>query len=415
MFFVYRILTNLILILSPLIIIVRLLKKKEHQKRFKEKFGFYTKKKVKGKLIWFHGASVGEILSIIPLVERLEKNKDIKQILITSNTLSSSKILSNLKLKKTIHQFFPIDTNYHTQKFLKYWKPSMAVFIDSEIWPNMITNIKKMPISLILMNARITDKSYKRWIIFGSYTKIIFQKFDICFSSNLKSIKYLKFLGVKKIKYLGNLKFTQSEKNVTDLNKNLRKFFLSKKIWCASSTHETEEIICAQVHKKLKAKYKNLLTIIIPRHVHRTEEIANQIKKINLKIHIHSSKNEIDRNTDIYIVNSFGQTKSFFKVSKTIFLGGSIIKHGGQNPLEAARFGCRILHGPNVWNFDEIYSLLKKNKVSNKVINSNQLFVNVEKMLNSKKKNTNLEKKIKSLGNKILTSTLNEIDFYINK
>ena len=415
MFFVYRILTNLILILSPLIIIVRLLKKKEHQKRFKEKFGFYTKKKVKGKLIWFHGASVGEILSIIPLVERLEKNKDIKQILITSNTLSSSKILSNLKLKKTIHQFFPIDTNYHTQKFLKYWKPSMAVFIDSEIWPNMITNIKKMPISLILMNARITDKSYKRWIIFGSYTKIIFQKFDICFSSNLKSIKYLKFLGVKKIKYLGNLKFTQSEKNVTDLNKDLRKFFLSKKIWCASSTHETEEIICAQVHKKLKAKYKNLLTIIIPRHVHRTEEIANQIKKINLKIHLHSSKNKIDRNTDIYIVNSFGQTKSFFKVSKTIFLGGSIIKHGGQNPLEAARFGCRILHGPNVWNFDEIYSLLKKNKVSNKVINSNQLFVNVEKMLNSKKKNTNLEKKIKSLGNKILTSTLNEIDFYINK
>jgi 3-deoxy-D-manno-octulosonic-acid transferase len=329
--------------------------------------------------------------------------------------LSSSKILSNLKLKKTIHQFFPIDTNYHTQKFLKYWKPSMAVFIDSEIWPNMITNIKKMPISLILMNARITDKSYKRWIIFGSYTKIIFQKFDICFSSNLKSIKYLKFLGVKKIKYLGNLKFTQSEKNVTDLNKNLRKFFLSKKIWCASSTHETEEIICAQVHKKLKAKYKNLLTIIIPRHVHRTEEIANQIKKINLKIHLHSSKNKIDRNTDIYIVKSFGQTKSFFKVSKTIFLGGSIIKHGGQNPLEAARFGCRILHGPNVWNFDEIYSLLKKNKVSNKVINSNQLFVNVEKMLNSKKKNTNLEKKIKSLGNKILTSTLNEIDFYINK
>ena len=415
MFFVYRILTNLILILSPLIIIVRLLKKKEHQKRFKEKFGFYTKKKVKGKLIWFHGASVGEILSIIPLVERLEKNKDIKQILITSNTLSSSKILSNLKLKKTIHQFFPIDTNYHTQKFLKYWKPSMAVFIDSEIWPNMITNIKKMSISLILMNARITDKSYKRWMIFGSYTKIIFQKFDICFSSNLKSIKYLKFLGVKKIKYLGNLKFTQSEKNVTDLNKDLRKFFLSKKIWCASSTHETEEIICAQVHKKLKAKYKNLLTIIIPRHVHRTEEIANQIKKINLKIHLHSSKNKIDRNTDIYIVNSFGQTKSFFKVSKTIFLGGSIIKHGGQNPLEAARFGCRILHGPNVWNFDEIYSLLKKNKVSNKVINSNQLFVNVEKMLNSKKKNTNLEKKIKSLGNKILTSTLNEIDFYINK
>ena len=121
------------------------------------------------------------------------------------------------------------------------------------------------------------------------------------------------------------------------------------------------------------------------------------MKKMNLKIHLHSSKNKIDRNTDIYIVNSFGQTKSFFKVCKIIFLGGSMIKHGGQNPLEAARFGCKILHGPNVWNFDEIYSLLKKNKVSKKVINSNQLFINVEKMHNSKKKIQILKKKSKIL------------------
>ena len=415
MFFVYRILTNLILILSPIIIFIRLLKKKEHPKRFKEKLGFYTKKRIKGKLIWFHGASVGEILSIIPLIERLEKNKEISQILITSNTLSSSKVLSNFKLKKTIHQFFPIDTYYHTRKFLKYWKPTIAFFIDSEIWPNMITNIEKMPISLILINARITNKSYKRWKIFNSYTQKIFQKFDICLSSNLKSIKYLKSLGVKKIKYLGNLKFTQSERNITDLNINLKKFFLTKKVWCASSTHLTEELICAQVHKKLKAKYKNLLTIIIPRHIHRTEEIINQIKKLNLKIHIHNSKNKIDKNTDIYLVNSFGQTKSFFKFCKTVFLGGSMIKHGGQNPLEAARFGCKILHGPNIWNFDEIYNLLKKNKVSNKIKNLNQLSLNVEKMLNNKKKYKSLEPKIRNLGNKILTSTLNEINFYINR
>ena len=415
MFFVYRVLTNLFLILSPIIIFIRLLKKKEHPKRFKEKFGFYTKKKFKGKLIWFHGASVGEILSIIPLIESLEKNKEIKQILITSNTLSSSKILSNLKLKKTIHQFFPIDTNYHTQKFLKYWKPSVAVFIDSEIWPNMITNIKKTPISLILMNARITDKSFKRWKLFKSYAKKIFFNFDICLSSSHKSKKYLKSLGAKNIKHVGNLKFTQSEKNITFLNNDLKKFFLSKRIWCASSTHNTEEFICANVHKKLKIKYKNLLTIIIPRHIHRTEEIVNEMKKLNLNIHLHNSKNKIDKDTDIYLVNSFGQTKSFFKVCKTVFLGGSMIKHGGQNPLEAARFGCKILHGPNVWNFDEIYDLLRKNKVSRKIINSNQLSLNVDKMLNNKNKYRSLENKIKNLGNKILISTLSEINFYINK
>ena len=360
MFFVYRILTNLIIIFFPIIILIRLLKKKEHPTRFKEKIGFYSKKKINGKLIWFHGASVGEILSIVPLIEKLENNKDIKQILITSNTLSSSKILSNLKLKKTIHQFFPIDTNYHTQKFLKYWEPSVAVFVDSEIWPNMITNIKKRPISLVLMNARITQKSFKKWRSFPTSAKKIFQAFDICFSSSIKSSKYLGVLGAKKIRFIGNLEFTESENNKNVLSNNLKKFFLSKKVWCASSTHNMEEKICAQVHRKLKNKHKNLVTILIPRHIDRTKEIISELKKLDLKIHLHNSGKKIDSDTDIYLVNSFGQTKSFFKMCKTVFLGGSIIKHGGQNPLEAARFGCKILHGPHVWNFTEIYNLLKK-------------------------------------------------------
>ena len=357
---------------------------------------------------------MGEVLSIIPLVEKLEKNKKIKQILITSNTLSSSKILSNLKLKKTIHQFFPIDTNYHTQKFLDYWDPSVVFFIDSEIWPNMILNIKKRSTSLVLINARITTKSFKKWKIFSAEAKNLFEKFDLCISSNLKSIKYLKKLGAKKVKFFGNLKFSESEKNKVDLNKNLKNFFLAKKIWCASSTHNIEEKICANVHKKLKIKYKNLLTIIIPRHIHRTKEIIDQIKKLNLKVHLHNSKFKIRKDTDIYLVNSFGQTKSFFKICKTVFLGGSIIKHGGQNPLEAARFGCKILHGPNVWNFEEIYNLLKQYKVSSSVKNSNQLSFKLNKMLNNKNKHKNLEIKIKNLGNKILTSSLNEVNFYIN-
>ena len=415
MLFVYRVLTNLILIFSPIIILFRLFKKKEDLVRFREKFGFYSKKKIVGKLVWFHGASVGEILSVVPLIEKLENDKKIKQILITSNTLSSSKILSNLKLKKTIHQFFPIDTNHHTQKFLNYWNPSVAIFVDSEIWPNMITNIKKKPISLILMNARITKKSFKRWKIFPVSTKKIFEKFDICLSSNIKSSQYLRKLGAKKIKFIGNLKFTESENGKNDLSKSLKKFLLSKKIWCASSTHNEEELICANTHKKLKNMHKNLLTVLIPRHIDRVTKIINQIKKLNLKIHIHNSKNKIDKDTDIYLVNSFGQTKSFFKICKTVFLGGSMIKHGGQNPLEAARFGCKILHGRHVWNFDEIYSLLKKNKVSSKVLNSNQLTYEVDKMLNSKDKNIKLKHKIKNLGNKILTSTLNEINIYINK
>ena len=415
MLFVYRITINIILLISPIIIFVRLLQKKENPKRFKEKFCFFSKKKTKGQLIWFHGASIGEILSIIPLVEKLENNKDIKQILITSNTLSSSKILQNLKLKKTIHQFFPIDTNYHTQKFLNYWKPSIAIFVDSEIWPNMLTNIKEKPISLILLNGRITKKSFKKWKIFSSSAKMIFRKFDVCFSSSNKSKNYLRSLGVNKVKYIGNLKFSQAEKSVNDLNKNLKKIFLSRKIWCASSTHDSEEKICLEVHKKLKIRYKKLLTIIIPRHIHRTKEIINEANKLNLEIHTHSLTKAINKKTDIYLVDSFGQTKSFFKVCKTVFLGGSLIKHGGQNPLEAARYGCKIIHGPNVWNFDEIYSLLKKYNVSNKIRNPNQLSYGIDNMFKNKINSKNLETKVKNLGNKILNETLKEINFFINK
>ena len=415
MLLIYRIAINLVVFLSPIIILIRLFKKKEDPIRFKEKLCFFSKKKSKGNLIWFHGASVGEILSIIPLVEKLEKNRKINQILLTSNTLSSSKIISNLKLKKTIHQFFPIDSNYHTQKFLDYWKPSIVFFIDSEIWPNMITNIKKKSISLILLNARITKKTFKKWQIFNSSAKELFQKFDVCFSSTLKSKKYLKSLGAKNIKHIGNLKFSQTEKKENFLNKDIKKYFLSKKIWCAASTHNTEEKFCLIAHKKLKKKYKNLLTIIIPRHIDRTKSIIEEIQKLNLKVHTHDSNNKINNDTDIYLVNAYGKTKSFFKVCKTVFLGGSLIEHGGQNPLEAAKYGCKILHGPYVSNFQEIYSMLNKYDISNKVTNPNQIMNKVKKSFNNKTNSQNIKTKIKNLGNKILNSTLKEINFFVKK
>ena len=413
MLIIYKFIINIIFFFSPIIILVRLLKKKEDPIRFKEKFCFFSKKKIKGKLIWFHGASVGEILSIIPLIEKLEKNKKIKQILVTSNTLTSSKILSELRLKKTIHQFFPIDTNYHSKKFLKYWKPSSAIFIDSEIWPNMITNIKKKNINLILLNARITKKSFLKWKKIISYAKTLFQKFDICLPASIESKKYLKLLGVQKINYIGNLKFSQTEKNENYLNNQLKKFFHSKKIWCASSTHIGEEILCARAHIKLKNKYKNLITVIIPRHIDRTNHIVESIKKLELKVHLHSSKKKVNPNTDIYLVNAYGMTKSFFQICNTVFLGGSIIRHGGQNPLEPSRYGCKVLHGPNVWNFKEIYSLLNKYNVSSKVNSINQIANKVDNIFVKKIHSHSIKSKINLLGNKILKDTLNEINFFI--
>jgi len=413
MLFVYRVLINLVIVISPLVILIRIIKKKEDKKRFKEKFCFFSHKRKKGKLIWFHGSSVGEILSIIPLLEKLENNSKIKTILITSSTLSSSKVLSRFKFKKIIHQFFPVDTNFLSKKFLDYWKPSLVIFIESEIWPNMIINIKKKSIPLILLNARITKKSFKRWKSI-SFSLKLFKIFNLCLPQNYETQKYLHLLGVKKIKMLGNLKFSETElSNQNKLKINQKEYFNKKKIWCGSSTHDTEEMMCALTHKKLKLKYKNLLTIIIPRHIQRTDKIKSQIKSLNLNIHIHSSKDKIKNNTDIYLVDTYGDTKNFFKICKTVFLGGSIIKHGGQNPLEASRYGCETIHGPNINNFTEIYKLLEKIKLSFKIKNTEQLIKKVDQSLSKSINSSKKVNKLKKIGTSILKKNYNEIKNYI--
>ena len=360
MLVIYRLCINLLFLLSPFIIIIRLFKKKEDLKRFKEKFCIFSKKKRTGKLIWFHGASVGEIQSIVPLLEKFEKEKDISNILITTNTLSSSKIIKKLKSKKIIHQFFPIDLNLFTKKFINFWSPEIVFFIDSEIWPNMLVNLEIKNIPIILLNGRITKKTFSKWKILKKFSKEIFSKFTLCLSSNNISKFYLKKLGAINVKLIGNLKYSQSENEKIGLDSRLKKFILSKKTWCASSTHENEERICGLAHKELKKKYKNLLTIIIPRHAERAVMIAKELEQLNLKIQLHEPTKKMHPDTDIYIVNTYGMTKSFYNYSSNVFLGGSLINHGGQNPLEAARYGCNILHGPNISNFEEIYYFLNK-------------------------------------------------------
>ena len=413
MIIAYRFLINLILILSPIILIFRFLKRKEHTKRFKEKFCFFTEKRDKGKLLWFHGASVGELQSVIPLIEKLEKNKNIKKILITTNTLSSAKVIDKLKLKKVIHQFFPIDTNYHSSKFLNYWKPSAAFFIDSEIWPNTLINLEKKKIPIILLNGRITKKTFNRWCFFSNFSNFIFKKINFCLSSSKISSFYLKKLGVKKIKYFGNLKFSQSENEKLIKFKYLKKIINDKKVWCASSTHHNEEYLCGLTHIELKKKFKNIFTIIIPRHVERTEFIKTELQKLNLKVYMHESKVKPGKNIDIYIVNSYGKTKSIYRYCKNIFLGGSLVKHGGQNPLEATRYGCKILHGPHVENFNEIYDYLRNLKISTKVKDHSQLSTKLHKLLTQKNNSKKIQNKLNKIGDKILNDTYNEIYQFI--
>ena len=410
MLFFYRILINLILLLSPIIILFRIIKKKEHPTRFLEKLGISSKNRMQGKVIWFHGSSVGEVLSIMPLIERLEKNSKIKQIVITSSTLSSSKVLEKYKLNKTVHQFFPIDANLIIKKFLNYWKPTAVFFVESEIWPNTIQNLHKRNIKIALLNARITNKTFTKWFKFKSFSKDIFNKFDLCLCQNKETKLYLKKLGTKNIKNLGNLKFSESKK-IKKINKIKNFKLLNNKniLFGGISTHYDEEIFCGKVHLELKNKYKKFISIIIPRHVNRAESIKNDLENLKLKVHLHSSKINIENDTDIYLVDTYGETKSFLNMCKVVYLGGSIIKRGGQNPLEAARSGCKVIHGSNVNNFKEIYALLNNIGVSSKINGVKDAKIKIIKNLKTNVKQKKNIVKINQLGRKILNSINLEI------
>ena len=410
--FFYRFLTLLVLFFLPIISIYRIIKKKDTLLSIKHKMGFYDKLP-KNNLIWFHGASVGEVLSIVPLVKELEKNKKIGKILITSSTLSSAKVLSKIKFKKTIHQFFPLDTNYITKKFLDYWKPKVCIFIESEVWPNMIKNIKVKQLPLILLNARITNKSYKRWRKLNFFSKKIFSMFDLCLPQNQETNKYLKKLGAKKIKLIGNLKLCDVNENSSDfLNLSQLNFFKSKKVLLTGySTHETEEKFCVDIFFSQR-KYKNEILILIPRHIERANTIEKELKSQGLFVYRHSSRLKINKNIDIYLVDTYGEAKKFLRLSKVIFTGGSLIPHGGQNPLDAVRNNAIVIHGPNVGNFKEIYKFLNNEKISFKFDNLKQA-IRLMKNKNLINQNTNI--KLKKISNKILAKTKFELLNYVQE
>ena len=421
MYFWYKFFTYLFYPFAPIYLYFRKLRKKEDSSRYKEKLSKINTPRGEGFLIWFHVASVGEAMSILPLIENCVEEQKISKILVTSITLSSGKILEKRfnQNVKTIHQFLPLDIPILTNKFLEHWRPNLSIFIDSEIWPNLISQINKKNIPLLLLNARITKKTFDRWKFLLNFSKRIFEKFDLCIVSNKESENFLKILGAKNIKNYGNLKFSNIK---TNLNNKLDSAFLNKiknrKIWCATSTHPTEEILCAKSHLKIKESYNNILTIIIPRHIDRVKKINKELTNLNLKVVLFNKLNQLNIDTDILLINSYGEALKFYNISKYVFLGKSLvkslIKDSGQNPIEPARLGCKIFHGPNVSNFFEIYEYLKTLGITKEINNSDELSLSlIEEFKYDNAKSDMIVEKIENYGQNILNNTVKELKKYI--
>ena len=420
MYYWYRFFTYLFYPFAPIYLYFRKIRKKEDSIRYKEKLSKINIERGEGFLIWFHVASVGEAMSILPLIDRCIEEEKINRILITSITLSSGKILEKRfnNNPKINHQFLPFDVNSLINKFLNHWKPNLSIFIDSEIWPNLILEISKKKIPLLLINARITKKSFNRWKFVVSFAKKIFGKFDLCITSNKESENFLKILGSKNIKNYGNLKFSNIKNNTKKLDLNFLNKIKNRKVWCAASTHPSEEIICAEAHLKIKKDYNNILTIIIPRHIDRVKTIKEELLKFNINVLLTTEINNFDDQTDILLVNSYGEALKFYDISKCVFLGKSLvkslIKDSGQNPIEPARLGCKILHGPYVSNFAETYDYLKKLGSTKEIKDSNELSLSlVEELQGGKPKNQEIVAKIENYGQNILNNVIMELKKYI--
>ena len=422
MILLYRILTILIYPLLFIFLYYRKIIKKEDPIKFKEKIlpsCFKVERKAKSKLIWFHAASIGEFKSIIPIVKKLLFDKKNLEILVTTTTLSSGN-LAKIEFKKydnVCHRFFPFDLNFLIKKFLKLWKPNYIFLVDSEIWPNLILTAKKKKIPIAIINARLTAKTFNKWMMFPNTAKRVFNSFDLCLASNNETKNYLKKLNAKNIHFNGNIKLINDvdESKIKNLNE---KFLVLRRFWVAASIHQGEDLFCLKTHLRIRKRYKDIITIIIPRHIDKTKNINDLSKKLNLKTQLLNNGDKILENKEIIIVNSFGVLQNYFKYAKSVFIGKSMLKklenEGGQNPIDAAKLKCNIYHGPYVYNFKEIYEMLKKINMAKKVKTYEDLSNNlVRDLKNPLKKDSKTSNYLNNLGQRILENTMGKINNFI--
>ncbi len=405
MIFLYQIIS---IIFSPLIdlyLILRKFNKKEDPIRFSERFGYSKIKKPENNLFWLHCASVGESKMALTLAQFIVDKLPNINVLITSGTLTSATQIVNNLPKRTIHQYVPIDKFFTVKRFINHWQPNLAIFFESELWPNLITQAKKSGCLMILVNARISKDSFKKWKILHKIGFNVLKHFSFCFPQSQDDHSKLNALGVKNAQFIGNLKFANNKLAVNQLELEKLKQAIGQRVfWLASSTHRGEEELVISMHQKLQQYFPNLLTIIAPRHPNRIEEIINLIPK-NIKIAIRSKEEDIT-DCQIYLADTMGEMGTFYSLSKISLICGSLIDGiGGHNPIEAIQLGSVILTGAYVQNNQQIYQDLLKDKLCIVINNQEELLFYLLKLIKDEQfylKVLNQTKALQNNGDEIL-------------
>lgn len=337
-------------------------KGKEDLKRFNERIGRPTKPRPDGKLIWMHGASVGESISMLPLINRLLEVYPDAHVMVTTGTLTSAEIMAKRLPERAFHQYLPIENPVFATRFIKHWKPDVALWFESEFWPAMLSCIKRKNIPLILVNGRISNKSFKRWQQFEFVIKEILDCFTLCLGQSDEDEYRLRVLGAKNTLCLGNLKYAGLPLPVDENKKQeIAEQVKNRTVWLVSSTHDDEEFKIARFLKDLRKKIPNLLTFMAPRHPNRGVEIKERLEKeLGLNVALRSANEQITDKTDVYIADTIGEMGIWYSLIPLVFVGGSLIPHGGQNFMEPSRSRDAVIVGPHMHNFTDAINRAKK-------------------------------------------------------
>ena len=355
---------------------------KEDRLRFNERRGIGHIPRPTSPLIWIHGASVGESLTILPLIDRLLETSPGLHILVTTGTVTSANLLDECLPQGAIHQYVPIDHQTYVRRFLDYWRPELALWTESEFWPNLVTITCDRGIPMILVNGRLSPESFLGWQKVRGLMARMLQCFTLCLAQAESDADRLRALGAPRVEVLGNLKYATPALPADMGNLDfLRDHIGARPCWLAASTHPGEETLIGGVHRKLKTKYPSLITIIVPRHPDRGEVIAEALSTYGLTVMCRSRGDAILSKTDIYLADTLGELGLFFRLSPISFMGKSLVDLGGQNPLEPARLGSAVLFGPHMWNFADISRRLLDADAAEEVGDADALTAAVDRLL----------------------------------
>jgi 3-deoxy-D-manno-octulosonic-acid transferase len=343
--------------LSSWLLAHRLKRGKEDPARLAERRGLTDVARPAGPLVWVHGASVGELMTVIPLIGRIREQGF--QILVTSGTITSAELAQQRLPPGAIHQFVPLDAPQFVTRFLDHWRPDLALFVESDLWPNLIIASAARRIPVVLVNGRLSERSFKRWRHVTGSIGALLSHLDFCLARTPGDAERLTELGAPRVITTGNLKLDVPAPPVdTEELHAMQALIDGRPIIAAASTHPGEELIAIDAHRRLRARFPGLLTVLAPRHPERGPSIAEMVTAAGLILALRSRGQKPGAETDIYISDTVGELGLVYRLAPIVFMGGSLASHGGQNPIEAIKLGAAILHGPNVWNFADLYAAL---------------------------------------------------------